>query len=112
MRHSTPPVKISNPNIVGPLEDVALPLHLIPTQDHLALCCGCGNQRTVKLGGKFRPRKYVPEPHVDGSYERFTASLKCAECKTLTTHAIIRKDPWKNFAETLNIAPDMQGGAK
>ncbi|WP_432678081.1 DUF6315 family protein [Rhodococcus pyridinivorans] len=72
----------------------------------LALCCECGNQRTVKNGG---PRNYsapgfVGEPWRDDDFNRFICTIKCSVCNTKTTHAMLRRedDPSRDVAEYEN----------
>ncbi len=67
-----------------------------------ALCCDCGQVRTVKRS--YRPRRftadlgsgYLASPRGRETYpfaqecERMVGDLKCVACETTTRHAILR----------------------
>lgn len=86
-----------------------------------ALCCACGNLRTVSANAS--PRNYRPEgvspEHIARCYqyapnfwanvkpwERLLEDLKCTPCGKVTRHAALRDDEHRDYAEKLNAASD------
>lgn len=61
-----------------------------------ALCCECGNLRTVSSNWSFRRDDNKTCDDDDrrhpGRFWRMTGTLKCATCKRSTRHAILRDD--------------------
>jgi hypothetical protein len=55
-----------------------------------ALCCKCGNLRTVSA--RYSPRDRTADDGRDPQGWRMTGTLMCSECKTTTTHALLRDD--------------------
>jgi hypothetical protein len=74
-----------------------------------ALCCLCGNQRTVKYGGprSYRPPAFIGEPGKECAQDRFVAELRCEACGRRTRHALLRADgdEMSTYAEELNGKP-------
>lgn len=66
-----------------------------------AMCCHCGQLRTVKYGGprNYRPPHFWDEPSLKYPRERFTAELRCTQCRKVTKHAILRGDEHRDWAE-------------
>ncbi|UUO03849.1 hypothetical protein M4D79_14105 [Mycolicibacterium novocastrense] len=55
-----------------------------------ALCCDCGNLRTVKATHKHRG--YVADAGRDPRGWRMLGLLKCTACRKVTRHALLRDD--------------------
>lgn len=66
-----------------------------------ALCCVCGQQRTVSVG--YSRYDDANQAWDDGANEngwRMTRTLKCAHCRALTRHALLRDgDPRRDYVE-------------
>jgi hypothetical protein len=77
-----------------------------------ALCCDCGQLRTVKR--RYRLGRFVPElgsgylmsPQGRSTYpfaqpwDRFVGDLKCSHCRATTRHAVVRDgDDYADHAE-------------
>ncbi|GJO53979.1 hypothetical protein NJB1604_44690 [Mycobacterium marinum] len=72
-------------------------------QRQLALCCVCGQQRTVSE--RYGVLSDANHSSDRGDSEKFgwrmTVTLKCSHCRALTRHARLRSDddPYKDHAE-------------
>jgi hypothetical protein len=67
-----------------------------------ALCCECGNLRTVAASYKPpRDANNTDEADIHQRGWRCTATLKCSICMTKTRHALLRDDDpeYRDFAE-------------
>jgi len=66
-----------------------------------ALCCECGNLRTV--AASYRWRYDDPESSCDDGRDsrgwRLTRTMRCSACKAMTRHAILRDDDAGDEAE-------------
>jgi hypothetical protein len=65
-----------------------------------ALCCECGNLRTV--AANYRPPRdanNTDEADIHQRGWRCTATLKCAICTTKTRHALLRDDDEPQFRD-------------
>jgi hypothetical protein len=66
-----------------------------------ALCCECGNLRTV--AASYRWRYDDPESSYDDDQDprgwRLTRTLRCSACEAMTRHAILREDDARDEAE-------------
>jgi hypothetical protein len=68
-----------------------------------ALCCECGNLRTVSAAYCFR--RGDPNRSTDGFGDhprgwRYTGTLLCSTCGRRTRHAVLRSDQYRDSAET------------
>ncbi|WP_299517989.1 hypothetical protein [uncultured Serinicoccus sp.] len=54
-----------------------------------ALCCVCGQVRTLKItkAGIYRPPGF--------GYQTATCDLKCRHCKAITRHAVLTGTDWR-----------------
>jgi hypothetical protein len=75
----------------------------VPLSRIRALCCECGNLRTV--GANYSPRRSDGNRSCDDAADargwRMTFTLKCAQCKTPTVHALLRdnRPECRDYAE-------------
>ena len=71
-----------------------------------ALCCECGALRTCNRPRNHRTDNYWLCDPVDRDWHRETGDLKCAECGTITRHALLLPDGhWaRDHAERLRKA--------
>ncbi|WP_373199857.1 DUF6315 family protein [Mycobacterium marinum] len=68
----------------------------------LALCCECGQQRTVSEGYGVLSDANCSYDTGDSEFGwRMTITLKCSHCRALTRHARLRSDddPSRDYAE-------------
>jgi len=74
-----------------------------------ALCCECGNLRTVSNKYRRCDGNYSSDAGVDPRGWHMTGTLKCSACKSATTHAILRDDCPENrdFAELREYGRDV-----
>jgi hypothetical protein len=67
-----------------------------------ALCCECGNLRTVSANCSFRRDDNKTCDNDDrrhpGRFWRMTGTLKCSACKAATRHALLRDVTSRNTA--------------
>lgn len=76
-----------------------------------ALCCTCGRLRTVTDAGAVRAARRVsvsehPLPGQDAGWRCLT-ELKCSTCGLVTRHALIREDPYRDYAEKRDREVDL-----
>jgi hypothetical protein len=70
-----------------------------------ALCCGCGNLRTVSADYRRRDDNLSFEDNLHPLGWRCTGTLKCSICRAPTRHAVLRDDDsdrpeFRDIAET------------
>jgi hypothetical protein len=57
-----------------------------------ALCCTCGSIRECRRARNHRPENYWLSGPINNDWWRETGDLKCAECNSITTHALLHPD--------------------
>jgi hypothetical protein len=80
-----------------------------------ALCCECGNLRTVAAG--YNPplddNRTCEERFGDHRGWRFTCTLKCSVCMTKTRHAILRDgSEYRDYAEEWDYEQARRAGGQ
>lgn len=66
-----------------------------------ALCCSCGEPRSVSTGYRGRPGDACGEARDLGA-SRCVVTLRCGHCRASTPHASLREDADRDWAEQLD----------